>query len=75
MKHDILTEAMIRRAKSAVKERNARERERQERQARERLELQRRGERLQMEREFIHAAQQTIKGINDAIMAHFGRRE
>lgn len=66
MKHDILTEAMIRRAKSAVKERNARERERQERQARERL---------QMEREFIHDAQQTIKGINDAIMAHFGRRE
>lgn len=75
MKHDILTEAMIRRAKSTVKERNARECERQERQARERLELQRRGEHLQMEREIIHDAQQTIKGINDAIMAHFGRRE
>ena len=65
MKHDILTEAMIRRAKSAVKERNARER----------LELQRRGERLQMEREIIHDAQQTIKGINDAIMEHFGNKE
>lgn len=56
---------MIRRAKSAVKERNARER----------LELQRRGERLQMEREIIHDAQQTIKGINDAIMEHFGNKE
>lgn len=32
-------------------------------------------ERLSEQREFIHDAQQTIKGINDAIMAHFGKKD
>lgn len=32
-------------------------------------------ERLTEQRQFIHEAQQTLKGINDAIMAHFGKKE
>ncbi|MCI6159786.1 MAG: DNA-binding protein [Prevotellaceae bacterium] len=74
MKHDVLTDAMIKRAIKSAADSQTREREKQERQARKRLELQRRGERLQMERAIIHDAQQTIKGINDAIMAHFGKK-
>ncbi|MFZ1236913.1 MAG: DNA-binding protein [Prevotella sp.] len=71
MKHDVLTEAAIRRAKNAVQYEQAQQRAKQEWEARERLDLQRRGERIKMEREIIHEAQQTLKGINDAIMAHF----
>ena len=47
------------------------ERQKQEYEKNEQQERQRCIKRLQMEREFIHDAQQTIKGINDAIMAHF----
>lgn len=75
MKHDILTDAMIKRAIEKAADSKARECERQAREARERLELQRRGERLQMEQKIIYDAQQTIKGINDAIMEHFGNKE
>ena len=31
-------------------------------------------ERLTEQREFIHEAQETLKGINDAIMEHFGKK-
>ena len=32
-------------------------------------------ERLNEQREFIYEAQQTLKGINDAIKAHFGKKD
>lgn len=72
MKHDVLTDAMIKRAIKSAADRQTRDHEKQERQARERLELQRRGQRLKEKLQIIHEAQQTLKGINDAIMAHFG---
>ena len=75
MKHDVLTVAMIERAKQKAKQKAFFERQKQEYEKNEQQERQRCIKRLQMEREFIHDAQQTIKGINDAIMAHFGRRE
>ena len=75
MKHDVLTAAIIERAKQKAKQKAFFERQKQEYEKKEQQERQRYIERLQMEREFIHAAQQTIKGINDAIMAHFGMKE
>ena len=75
MGKDVIKDAMIRRAKAKAKADQARERyirEYEEREARERdIAL----ERLALEREFIHDAQQTIKGINDAFMAHFGLKD
>ncbi|MBF1644510.1 MAG: DNA-binding protein [Prevotella sp.] len=75
MKHDVLTAAMIERAKQKAKQKAFFERQKQEYEKNEQQERQRNIKRLQMEREFIHAAQQTIKGINDAIMGHFGKRK
>ena len=75
MKHDVLTAAMIERAKQKAKQKANFERQKQENEKNEQQERQRNIKRLQMEREFIHAAQQTIKGINDAIMGHFGKRK
>ncbi|MGI6243908.1 MAG: DNA-binding protein [Prevotella sp.] len=72
---DVIKDAMIKRAIKKAADKQAWEREKQERQACERLELQRRGQRLEEERQFIHEAQETLKGINDAIMAHFGKKE
>lgn len=75
MKHDILTNAMIERAIKKAADDKAKEQQKRVEAARELQELQRRGEYLQMERQIIHEAQQTIKGIETAIMAHFGNKE
>ncbi|MGI6244004.1 MAG: DNA-binding protein [Prevotella sp.] len=72
---DVIKDAMIRRAKAKAKADQARERYIREYEEREARESQSALERLALEREFIHDAQQTIKGINDAIMAHFGKKE
>ena len=74
MKHDGLTDAMIKRAIKSASDSQTREREKHEHQARERLKLQRRGQRLEEERQIIHEAQETIKGINTAIMEYFGKK-
>lgn len=75
MKHDILTNAMIERAIKKAADDKAKEQQKRVEAARELQELQRRGECLQMERQIIHEAQQAIKGIETAIMAHFGKKD
>lgn len=75
MDTDVIKDAMIKRAQAKSKADQARERYIKEYEQRDARERQRALERLALEREFIHDAQQTIKGINDAIMAHFGLKE
>ena len=72
---DVIKDAMIERAIAKAKAAQARERYIKEYEQRDERERQRALERLDMEREFIHDAQQTLKGINDAIMTHFGMKE
>lgn len=72
---DVIKDAMIKRAMAKAKADQARERYIKEYVQRDAEQHQRALENLAMEREFIHDAQQTIKGINDAIMANFGLKE
>ena len=72
---DVIKDAMIERAIAKAKAAQARERYIKEYEQRDERERQRALERLDMEREFIHDAQQTLNGINDAIMTHFGMKE
>lgn len=72
---DVIKDAMIKRAMAKAKADQARERYIKEYVQRDAEQRQRALKNLAMEREFIHDVQQTIKGINDAIMAHFGLKE
>jgi hypothetical protein len=74
MATDVIKDAMIKRAMAKAKADQARERYIREYEKRGARESQSALERLALEREFIQYAQQTIKGINDAIMEHFNKK-
>jgi hypothetical protein len=71
---DVVKDAMIKRAQAKSKADQARERYIKEYEQRDARERQSALERLALEREFIHEAQQALKGINDAIMEIFGKK-
>jgi hypothetical protein len=75
MATDVIKDAMIQRAIKKAADKQAWEQKKRDYEAREARESQSALERLALEREFIHDAQQTIRGINDAIMAHFGLKD
>lgn len=72
MKHDALTDAMIQRAIKKAADKQAWQQKKRDYEAREQQERQRRLQYLEQEQQILQKAQETLKGINTAIMEHFG---
>jgi hypothetical protein len=72
---DVIKDAMIQRAIKKAADKQAWEQKKRDYEAREQQERQKRLQYLEQERQILHQAQQTIKGINDAFMEHFGKKD